>query len=110
MILMDKPLPACRQFEFGIRDYWIYVVMKYTTFFSHVVGTCKMGPKSDPEAVVNERLKVYGIDSLRVVDAAIMPKIVRGNMNAPTIMIAEKACDMIKKEWLSGRIELYDVE
>ncbi|KAF3430178.1 hypothetical protein E2986_05929 [Frieseomelitta varia] len=102
--LIDKPLPGCEEFEFGERDYWKCVIMEYTDTIDHPVGTCKMGPKSDPEAVVDERLKVYGIDGLRVVDASIMPKIVRGNTNAPTIMIAEKASDMIKEDWLSGNV------
>lgn len=79
-------------------------MMAYTGTIFHAVGTCKMGPKSDPEAVVDERLKVYGVDGLRIVDASIMPKIVRENTNALTIMIAEKASNMIKEEWLSGRI------
>ena len=100
--LIDNPLPACEEFEFGERDYWKCVIMGYTETNYHPVGTCKMGPKSDSEAVVNDRLKVYGIDGLRVVDASIMPKIVRGNTNAPTIMIAEKGSTMIKQDWLSG--------
>ena len=62
----------------------------------HPCGTCKMGPDGDPTAVVDGACRVHGVEGLRVVDASVMPSITSGNLNAPTIMLAEKAADLIR--------------
>jgi choline dehydrogenase len=65
-----------------------------TTF--HPAGTCRMGPASDPSAVVDDQLRVHGMEGLRVIDASIMPMMISANLNAATLMIAEKAADIIR--------------
>lgn len=73
-----------------------------TTIF-HPVGTCKMGPAHDDSAVVDDQLRVHGIRGLRVIDASIMPTITSGNTNAPTVMIAERGAEFIKKDYGHAR-------
>jgi len=63
----------------------------------HTCGTCKMGPSSDPTAVVDQYCRVHGLEGLRVIDAAAMPDIPRANTNATIIMMAERASDLISQ-------------
>jgi choline dehydrogenase len=65
-----------------------------TTF--HPAGTCRMGPRTDPLAVVDDELRVHGLDGLRVIDASIMPTMLSANLNAATLMLADKASDIIR--------------
>ena len=76
-----------------IRD----AMRKHVDTVYHPIGTCKMGNRSDSMAVVDATLKVHGLENLRVVDASIMPTLIGGNTNAPTVMIAEKAAEMIRR-------------
>jgi len=64
----------------------------------HICGTCKMGPASDPMAVVDQYGRVHGLDNLRIADASIMPDCIRANTNATTIMIGERVADFLKAE------------
>lgn len=95
----DKILPGCEKQVYGSDSYWACFTrhMAQTTF--HPVGTCKMAPPSDLYGVVDHTLKLRGVAGVRVVDASIMPQIVSGNLNAPVIMIGERAADLIKQDW-----------
>lgn len=102
---LDKtPTKGCENLTFGCDEYWECAVRKETGPENHQGGSCRMGPVGDPGAVVDPELRVHGIDRLRVMDASIMPAITSGNTNAPTIMIAEKGSDMIKRRWLSRKL------
>lgn len=92
-------LPHCQDLDFRSDEYWRCYVRNIASTIQHQCGTCKMGPETDPDAVVDAELKVYGIEGLRVVDASIMPTITAGHINAVVYMIAEKASDMIKAFW-----------
>ncbi|XP_075983794.1 glucose dehydrogenase [FAD, quinone]-like [Anticarsia gemmatalis] len=91
--------PGCAAHELMSDEHLECQARHHTLTIYHPVGTCAMGPDPDSGAVVDPRLKVYGVKSLRVIDGSIMPNIVSGNTNAPIIMIAEKASDMIKEDW-----------
>lgn len=95
-------IPGCRIFEFGSDDYWRCAIRHLPSMMNHEVGSVKMGPRSDPDAVVDPQLRVYGVRGLRVVDGSIMPTITSGHVNAAIYMIGEKAADMIKQEWRIG--------
>ncbi|KAG6461244.1 hypothetical protein O3G_MSEX012505 [Manduca sexta] len=90
-------IPGCSDFSKETKQFWTCYIRHMATTIYHPVGTAKMGPMSDKTSVVNQDLRVHGVEQLRVVDASVMPLITGGNTIAPTLAIAEKAADMIKK-------------
>lgn len=97
--VVDLQLPECAAEKFDSDNYW-KCYLKFMTYSENDhCGTAKMGPRSDSSAVVDPRLKVHGVECLRVADESIMPKIPTGNKMAASIMIGEKAADMIKEDW-----------
>lgn len=93
------PVPDCDDLGYW-SDPWIDCYSRqFCITLYHPAGTAKMGPDTDEMAVVNSELLLRGVDNLRVIDASIMPKIVSGNTNAPTIMVAEMGADFVKDDW-----------
>ncbi|XP_074030297.1 glucose dehydrogenase [FAD, quinone] [Leptinotarsa decemlineata] len=97
--LHDIPIPQCSHLTFASDPYFECMTRYFTFTIYHQSGTCKMGPPKDKKAVVDPRLRVYGVKALRVIDASIMPEIPAAHTNSPTYMIAEKGADMIKEDW-----------
>ena len=90
---------AASPYPYDTDKFWRWYIQHSTLTLHHPVGTCKMGSLDDPSTVVDPQLRVKGVRNLRVADASVMPEIVSGNTNAPTIMIAEKAADLIKQAY-----------
>lgn len=84
-------------------DEILHFCREYGATIFHPSGTAKMGPRSDPMAVVDERLRVHGVSGLRVVDCSIMPTLVSGNTNVPVVMVAERAADLILQDLHAAR-------
>lgn len=99
LTLHHKPEPACSQYKLFSKDYFKCDIRWNTRPENHQTGSCRMGADSDPMAVVDNRLKVYGIKGLRVADASVMPQVVSGNPVASVNMVGERAADFIKQDW-----------
>ncbi|KAJ0173018.1 hypothetical protein K1T71_011194 [Dendrolimus kikuchii] len=97
--LYTKKFPNCKQHTFNSDSYWDCALRTTTATLHHQIATCKMGPSSDPNAVVDPELRVYGIKNLRVADSSIIPRTIAAHTNAPAIMIGERAADFIKNTW-----------
>jgi choline dehydrogenase-like flavoprotein len=99
--LHSIPLPNCAHLHFGSDNYWRCSIRTLSNTLYHEVSTNRMGPASDPTAVVSPELKVHGIKNLRVADSSIIPEAPTSHTNAATYMIGEKCADMIQQEWMS---------
>ncbi|XP_046753661.1 glucose dehydrogenase [FAD, quinone]-like [Diprion similis] len=97
--LAATPFEACSNYTFASTEYWECAVHYNATSEYHFSGSCKMGPSSDPLAVVDPRLRVYGIQRLRVADASIMPQVSTANTGSVCVMIGERVAHMIKQDW-----------
>ncbi|KAI5635534.1 GMC oxidoreductase domain-containing protein [Phthorimaea operculella] len=97
--LHQAQFAGCETHPFGSDSYWECALRSMVMSLHHQIATCKMGPPTDPEAVVDPELRVYGVEGLRVVDSSVIPRTTAAHTNAPAIMIGEKAADMIKKTW-----------
>lgn len=93
------PYPSCLSYPLGSDQYWECAIRTMVVSQRNPVSTCKMGPSTDPYAVVDPQLRVYGVDGLRIADSSVLPQTLSARTNVAEIMIGEKAADMIKKTW-----------
>lgn len=101
--LVTTKIPGCEGYDFDSDPYWKCAVRHLSAPFDHdQIGSCKMGPSFDTEAVVDSKLQVHGLKNLRIVDSSVIPVPITGQVNIPTVMIGEKAADMIKEYWGVG--------
>lgn len=100
-ILHSTPFPQCRKHKFGSDAYWACAVRTMTTTWHHQCCTNRMGH------VVDDKLKVYGVSRLRIVDASVFPDIPGAHTQAPTYMLAERAADLIKADWKMWSIKVH---
>lgn len=90
---------GCDQYEIETEAYWRCAVRFLSISLGHPSGTTRMGPDTDPNAVVDHKLRVKGVHKLRVADASVIPVSITGHINTPVVLIGEKAADIIKEEW-----------
>lgn len=92
-------IPGCEAHDFNTDEYWECALRHVTATIYHQCTTCKMGPADDPEAVVDHKLRVYGVSNLRVADTSVIPMPITGHTNVPAYMVGEKLADLIKFDW-----------
>ncbi|XP_067634955.1 glucose dehydrogenase [FAD, quinone]-like [Eurosta solidaginis] len=97
--MLHVPIKECDAYQLWSDDYWRCYVKYFSFTLYHPVGTVKMGPTANKTGCVSTRLKLKGVDNLRVADASIMPVIPGANTNAATMMIAERAAEFVKADW-----------
>ncbi|KAJ3664209.1 hypothetical protein Zmor_008396 [Zophobas morio] len=99
LVVNKYKIAGCEDHEWGSDDYWKCAIKLLTVSVHHVTGTARMGPKCDKDAVVDNKLSVYGVEKLRVADASVIPITISGHTMIPSIMIGEKASDLILQKW-----------
>lgn len=97
--IYDKPLPSCGHFKMETIEYWQCYIRHLTTVAPQLISTNKMGPSSDPEAVVDSELRVRGIANLRVADTSVIPTTISGHLQAISYVIGEKLANLLRDDW-----------